>query len=651
MSRDGNLRELGNLLGILPEFRDMSGQERVTPPETYAALARAMGHDIDGAALPETIAGLKAKRADQRFPVEAVVEAGAPQQLGFGAGHDWILTRAEDASHVASGKGDVILPPLAPDIYVLQMKAVDHAQDVTVLAAPRRLPQVAETAGKHKIWGMSAALYGLVSERNGGLGDYDDLGRAAEAIARRGAAFLGINPVHAMGYADTAAFSPYSPSHRGFLNTAHIALDQVPGASTGASAELRRASAVPYAAHKQAQQAALEIAWQAFCKGHNAEFEAFCETGGAELNRFAAFEALTEQHGPDWRRWPAVVSVDQVSPDRRRYHKWLQWIADGQLALVQRRACAAGMAPGLYLDLAVGARRDGAEAWCEADVVAQGVSLGAPPDHLSPGGQAWSLAAFNPHALRAVHYAPLRRILAQTMRHAGVIRIDHVLGLNRSYWVPDDGSAGAYVRQPFESLIALIKIEAARHGTLVIGEDLGLVPEGFRDTMRVHGFYGYSVLQYDRDRDGFRTPGTPSPQVLACFGTHDTPTLQGYANGRDIDWWQRLGWIDGKAAAHERERRSRDVAKLQGSTPRIQEAVHGCLAASPAEMVCVQLDDVLGTIEAQNLPGTVHEHQNWQRRYAVSVADLETHPELKTIGACMANHDRTTCKIAEGAEA
>lgn len=651
MNGDNALRELGDLLGILPVFRDMSGQERITTPETYAALAGAMGYDVDRSALPAIIADLHAKFAAQRFPVETVIEAGVPRQLGFGAGHDWGLTRAEDASPIARGRGDVTLPPLAPDVYVLQLTAEDYAQNVTVLAAPRRLPQVAETTGKHKIWGMSAALYGLVSDRNSGLGDYDDLGRAAKGIARHGASFLGINPVHAMGYADTGAFSPYSPSHRGFLNTAHIALDRVPGAPTGACAGLRQTPTVPYAAHKQAHQAALETAWQAFCQDSNAEFEAFCDVGGAELNRFAAFEALTERHGPDWRQWPAGVSVDQVSPDRRRFHKWLQWLADAQLSQVQRRARAAGMALGLYLDFAVGARRDGAEAWCEADVIAQGVSLGAPPDHLSPGGQAWSLAAFNPHALRTAHYGPLRRILAQNMRHAGVIRIDHVLGLNRSYWVPDDGSAGAYVRQPFEALIALIRIEAARAGTLVIGEDLGLVPDGFRDTMRGHGFYGYSVLQYEKDADGFRTPGTPSPQVLTCFGTHDTPTLRGYAQGRDIDWWQRLEWIDGDAATHERAQRSRDVTKLQGDAPRIQQAVHGCLAASPAEMVCVQLDDVLGAVEAQNLPGTVHEHQNWQRRYTVSVEDLETYPELTTIGVCMANHDRTTFKMTEGAEA
>lgn len=651
MSRDNALRELGDLLGILPVFWDMSGQERVTTPETYAALAGAMGYDTHDAALPDIIADLHQTFADQRFPLETVVEAGTSLMLEFGAGHDWSLRRAENGASIIAGEGEVALPPLAPDVYVLCLIDGDYTQDVTILAAPRRLPQVVETTGKDEIWGMSAALYGFVSERNGGLGDYDDLAHTAEGVARHGAAFLGINPVHAMGHADTGAFSPYSPSHRGFLNTAHIALDQVQDAPIEASANLRIAPTVPYAAHKHAHQAALETAWQAFRTHSNADFEAFCHAGGAELNRFAAFEALTELHGPDWRLWPAGVTVDQAPPKRVRFHKWLQWIADGQLSQVQRRASAAGMALGLYLDLAVGSRRDGAEAWCEADVVAQGVSLGAPPDHLSPGGQAWSLAAFNPHALRAAHYGPLRRILAQNMRYAGVIRIDHVLGLNRSYWVPDDGSAGAYVRQPFEALIALIKIEAARHGTLVIGEDLGLVPDGFRDTMRGHGFYGYSVLQYEKDANGFRTPGTPSPQVLSCFGTHDTPTLQGYAQGRDIDWWQQLGWIDGDAASHERAQRARDVANLQGDAPNIQQAVHGCLAASPAEMVCVQLDDVLGTVEAQNLPGTVDEHQNWQRRYAVSVAALETHPELTMISACMARHDRRTSKMTEGAEA
>lgn len=651
MSRAGQLRELGELLGILPVFHDMSGQERVTPPETYAALARAMGHETDGEALADSIADLRGQAEARKFPPDVIVAADAPQPLGFGAGHAWSLARADDPHPLLAGEGDVMLPPLAPDVYVLRLWDDADAQEVTVLAAPARLPQVGDLIGQSRIWGLSGALYGLVSGRNGGIGDYDDLGRAAQATARHGAAFLGINPVHAMGHAEGDAFSPYSPSHRGFLNTAHIALDQVPGAQCDASEALRRAEAVPYSAHKHAHQAALEAAWNMFRQQDKPRFEAFCRAGGDELDRFAAFEALTELHGPDWRHWPAGVNAAQAAPGRKRFHKWLQWIADGQLAQAVSRAQAAGMSLGLYLDLAVGARQGGAEAWCNADVIAPGVSLGAPPDHLSPEGQSWALAAFNPHRLRAAHYAPLRRILAQNMRHAGVLRIDHVLGLNRSYWVPDDGSPGAYVTQPFAALIALIKIEAARNDTLVIGEDLGLVPDGFRDRMREHGFYGYSVLQYERDGAGFRTPGMPSPQVLSCFGTHDTPTLQGYAQGRDIDWWQRLGWIDDAAAAHERGRRMQDVVTLRGHAPNLQDAVHWLLAASPADMVCVQLDDALGSIEAQNLPGTVHEHLNWQRRYPVSVDELATHPELTTIGGCMADHGRAARKSTEGTQA
>lgn len=250
--------------------------------------------------------------------------------------------------------------------------------------------------------------------------------------------------------------------------------------------------------------------------------------------------------------------------------------------------------------------------------------------------------------MRAVHYAPLRRILAQIMRHAGLIRIDHVLGLNRSFWVPDDGSPGAYIQQPFDTLTALIRIEAARHGTLVIGEDLGLVPDGFRETMQGHGFYGYSVLQYEKDHGGFREPGTPSPQVLSCFGTHDTPTLQGYAQGRDIDWWQQLGWINEDAANHERWQRGHDVATLKGDAHDIGTAVHGRLAHSPAAMVCVQLDDILETVEAQNLPGTVDEHQNWQRRYSVAVDDLTHHQKLSEVASVMAHANRCDAEKTEG---
>lgn len=298
------------------------------------------------------------------------------------------------------------------------------------------------------------------------------------------------------------------------------------------------------------------------------------------------------------------------------------------------------MALGLYLDLAVGSRRDGAESWCAQTAIAQGVSIGAPPDHLSPAGQNWDLAAFAPRKLKAERYRPLRRIIAQTIRHAGIIRIDHVLGLNRSYWIPDDGSPGGYIHQPFESLLAVIKIEAARYNCAVIGEDLGLVPDGFRDTMRAHGFYGYSVLQYEKDDSGaFRTSDAGSAQVLSCFATHDTPTVKGYETGHDIGWWENLSWVDRETAENMREQRKADVSRYTENGD-FNANVHGMLAGSSACLAAVQLDDVLGAKEAQNLPGTIDEHPNWRRKYDIALEDLNDAPALKAIAALMTRAGR-----------
>ncbi|CAN0459429.1 unnamed protein product, partial [Scytosiphon promiscuus] len=292
----------------------------------------------------------------------------------------------------------------------------------------------------------------------------------------------------------------------------------------------------------------------------------------------------------------------------KRFQKWLQWIAVSQLSQAQDASSNNGMALGLYLDLAVGPRRGAAETWCETDTVADGVSIGAPPDFLSPAGQKWDLAGFAPRKLADTGYQALRDILAQTMRHCGVLRIDHVLGMNRSYWIPDDGSPGGYIKQPFESLLAVVAIEAERAETVVIGEDLGLVPDGFREAMRARGLYSYSVLQYEKNQDGqINRPDKLRPSSLACFGTHDTPTLKGYFEGRDIDWWQKLDWIDADGASDAKSQRQKEIAGLcdwestsdseaidEGSFDHLNGCVHSALASSHIAMISVQLDDVLG---------------------------------------------------------
>ncbi|MEL6452181.1 MAG: 4-alpha-glucanotransferase [Pseudomonadota bacterium] len=645
MSAEDDLRALADLCGVLPAYYDLNGGLHVAGPDTLRAMVAASGIDVSNdAAVAEALGALRHQIHDRWFPEEVIVEAGQGAPLQFGLGAVWHL-HSDDADRVVAegAPADYItLPPLAAGVYQMTASASGRTEHVTVIAAPRRLPDVGSVTGRDRHWGVNCALYGLRGDRGLGLGDYADLGHMAEIAGRRGASFVGINPIHTMGHSNVAAISPYSPSHRGFLNTTHIALDAIPGLEGAVDAtpfaEVARAETVQYQAHKRAHNAALDTLFTRFQTEGAAEavaaFDRYADTSDAALATFARFEALSEGLGDDWRAWPG--EVPDPPQDRVRFHIWLQWVAEAQLAAAQDRARRAGMPLGLYLDLAVGPRRDGAEAWCERDAIAQGVSIGAPPDHLGPEGQNWDLAAFAPRKLRAQRYAPLRRILAQTMRHAGIIRIDHVLGLNRSFWVPDDGSPGAYMRQPFEALLAIIKIEAARHNCIVIGEDLGLVPDGFRETMHDAGFYGYSVLQYERGADDhLRDPSYGPAQVLSCFATHDTPTVAGFATARDVAWWERLGWIDADAAADLRARRAGDVAAW-GDADGFAAQVTQRLAHAGAALVTVQLDDVLGLEEAQNLPGTVDEHPNWRRKYAPTLDTLEHHAPLHATAATMA---------------
>ena len=663
MNDDVALGQLAEAHGILASYRDMEGQEQTASPDTLRALLAANSVAAENARLArESLEAFHAQARARRFPEEVIIESRKATTLTIGSSDRWRLRLADSQDVLASGSStdSIALPALASEVYALEVGAASSRETVRVIAAPARAPSVQDRAQLARTWGVTLALYGLQSSRNAGLGDYADLARLASSAGGLGAAFAATNPLHAMGHSSTV-FSPYSPSHRGFLNTDHIALDAIPGlenapvahglvaAAASEMARLRSTRHVDHHRHKSLHKRLLAKLYRAFRAGaaawaHDA-LSRFVGERGRELERFARFEALACRNGPDWREWPHPLR-DAHDDEAAEFHVWLQWIVDCQLGNAQRAAHESGMALGLCLDLAVGARRGGAESWCDKDVIAHGVSMGAPPDHLNPHGQNWNVSAFAPHRLAAKNYRPLRRLLASSMRHAGALRIDHVLGLNRGFWIPDDGSPGGYVRQNFAALVAILKIEAERHGTIVIGEDLGLVPSGFRETMRAHGIHGYSVMQYERGQDRRLKPARLAPeQALACFSTHDTPTVRGFEIGRDIDWWERLGWIDTQEAVRARQQRRKDLADIAGHcTTRgnggFNSIVHGSLARSPSALVSVQLDDIFEHEEAQNLPGTVDEHVNWRRKYGVDIERLAEDGRLRSLATVM-NENRT----------
>ncbi|MGC3937481.1 4-alpha-glucanotransferase [Roseobacter sp. EG26] len=664
MGADCVLSELAALAGIFPQFKSLEGAICPISPDTQRALLRANGLLAETPAqAADTLAALKAEAEEAFIADDVVVPCGKPVKVRIAHDASWQLIREDTGDVEAHGGATKVieLPGLPIGVHDLQLRSSGRAQQVAVIATPDRAPSVIDRAGAEKTWGVVAALYGLSSDRNNGLGDFEDLACLAAGLGKKGADFLGINPVHALGWSADETISPYSPCHRGFLNTAHIALDHIPNLRPASDKIGFTGELIDYAAHREAHQKALRAAFSDFQMPMSAPsqqaFDAFSQSGGDGLMEFAVFEALSEKFGSDWRKWPVhlhsrKIAEAEADPQAVRFHMWLQWLAASQLDAAQVRAKNSGMALGLYLDLAVGARRDGAEAWAAPNTLAEGVSLGAPPDQLSPAGQNWQLAAYAPRKLRQNRYAPLRDVLAQAMRHCGVLRIDHALGLNRSYWIPDDGSPGGYIRQPFKALSAIIAIEAERAGTVVIGEDLGLVPDGFRDAMAAKGLYGYTVLQYEKSAKGrFRKPKDLRAQSLACFGTHDTPTLSGFWQGQDIAWWHKLGWIDDTEKSKATDRRQQEKSDLLGLPPAkasvcnvsdFRTCVHENLAQSPAALVAVQLDDLLDVPDAQNLPGTIDEHPNWRRKTTVSVEDIANHPNLTQTAELMTKAGRGT---------
>ncbi len=663
MKPDLVIQALANRYGIAPKFRDLTGIEKPTSIETTLALLGANGVDVSShAVMRETLQEIENQEAQKLCDDEFIFQAGSDCSIPVTKPLEWALTLDGDCAQEVPLSGKAIniidLSRLPIGVHTLDVHRQEIAHSVRIIVAPTRCPNIQELAGRARIWGVNTALYGLHSRATRGMGTYHDLGLAAETMAGMGASFIGINPVHAIGWADDVTISPYSPSHRGFLNTDNLDLSAFPDLPSSA---IPQNGTLDHALHQRDQKRRLQAAFDHFdrnaSRGDQAAFARFRDIEGKPLDDYALFEALSDIHGHDWRSWPeqfrscgsqACDLFARDYPSQLAFHSWLQWLADQQLEQAQSCARSAGMTLGLYLDLAVGPRRGAAETWCESGCIAQGVSIGAPPDHLSPAGQNWQLAAYAPQQLKRSGYRSFRSLLARSLRHAGVLRIDHVLGLNRSYWIPDSGAPGGYITQPCDALLAIVAIEASKSGSIIIGEDLGLVPEGFRDQLHKRGLYSYSVLQYEKNDDGeFRKPEALPEHSLTCFSTHDTPTLHGYLQQRDIDWWRKLGWIDDDKEIELRSKRDEEVKALtkmagifQSSTQAasiddLSIAIHGVLAASPVAMVSVQLDDAIGEVEAQNLPGTIDEHPNWQRRSSLPIEEFSTNVALVTIAKQM----------------
>jgi 4-alpha-glucanotransferase len=526
-----------------------------------------------------------------------------------------------------------------------------------------------------RAWGITCQLYGLRSERNWGVGDFDDLAQLTELAASAGADFVGVNPLHALFTAEPSRHSPYSPSSRRFLNPLYISIDRLAdnvGIDRAQLEAVRHTSLVDYvevARLKLQALARIHRKFEGVQATAKAAFQEFCASRAPALELFALYETLSEHlvgkgYHAGWHSWPAPyqsVDGDEVKrfarDNARRidFHKWLQWIAETQLKEAQERAKAAGMRIGLYLDLAVGVAPDGADTWSEPETVIAAARLGCPPDMFNEEGQDWGLAPLSPVALAARGFAPLKLVLDELMCSAGAVRIDHAMGLTRLYLIPAGTQAkdGAYLRYPLGDMLRVLADVSQTRRTVVVGEDLGTVPIGFREVMHEAEIQGYRVFYFEREQNGwFRAPGAYSHRALACLSTHDLATLRGWWSGSDIGERERLGWYSHEQAAQLRKIRAGDrvlllaalkhaevlppvfYAVLDGTAPYPEDlpddicaAMHSMIAKASSRLIAVQLEDLAGMKDQANLPGTTNEYPNWRRKLPLNLPQL-TETEL-----------------------
>jgi (1->4)-alpha-D-glucan 1-alpha-D-glucosylmutase len=480
-----------------------------------------------------------------------------------------------------------------------------------------------------RLWGFTVQLYGLRSARGDrGIGDFGDLHSLVEVSARLGAGFVGLNPLHA-----TSGASPYSPSSRHALNPLYIDIDAVPE---------RSGELVDYDRVRKSKLAALEKAYRRFKDRRG--LEAFRRGTTHGVRTYAVYEALREKLGGGWQGWPleyhrpgsaAVKAFAKRHAKRVDFHLWLQWRAREQLDAVQRRALELGMPIGLYVDLALGSDAGGAEVWSDQAAFANDVSIGAPPDEFNPRGQDWGLPPYSPRALAAAGYAPFRDLLRANMPEGGALRMDHVMGLMRLWWIPRGRGAdkGGYVRYPFRDLLAILAEESRARRCLVVGEDLGTVLPEFRAALNKAGVLSYRPLLFEKAPDGsFARPEAYPREALVCVTTHDLPTWKGFFSSSDLSLRNELGLsVDPQKECQLREQDQEKLKDaLRGEDP------HAFLARTPAKLLAVQPEDVFGLEAQANLPGTVDQHPNWRRRLPLPVEAWADDPRIKALAAMVA---------------
>lgn len=570
-----------------------------------------------------------------------------------------------------------------------------------LIVRPRRAYLPEGLRGEKRLWGLTAQLYGVRSEHNWGIGSFSDLRRLIDWAADLGAAFVGINPLNLLFMEDPSKVSPYGPSSRRFNHPWYLDLEAVPefweseavrrwcgeAQIQEACKAHRRSPLVEYEKVWPIQWGALHRLYDHFQEKHlktNSDraqaFHRFVESGGVDLEHYGVFHALDahfrrlDRSSWGWHLWPAPyreVGSPQVRgfavehAETVRFYQYVAWNVREQLAACGHRSWERGLPVGLYGDLPVGVEPWGLDTWQDPTLYALKIRLGAPPDGFNPKGQEWGVCPFLPRVLREKAYEPFVAMLRANMRDFGALRIDHVMGLMRQFWIPEgqDARYGAYVRYPFEDLLGIVLLESQRNRCAVVGEDLGTVPPRVRAAMEENGIFGCRLCFFERAEDGsFPRPEDYPEWAMVSFATHDLPTLEGFWRGTDLRLRERLHLYPSTEVRRQMARgRAADRKALrtllrswgfedpgarekQGCTVEDEEsrsvaraaAVYRYLSASRSKLLSVSMEDLCGMTDQVNVPGTVSEHPNWRRKLPLDIESLREHPRVRAILSAVA---------------
>ncbi|HEX7276182.1 MAG TPA: 4-alpha-glucanotransferase [Acidimicrobiales bacterium] len=611
--------------GVQHGYHDAMGHWQESPRETVEAVLRTMGASEDRPRPP----------AGDPGPV-LFLRPGEHHRVGPSVLH------TEDGGEV---RIDDHVPPDLPLGYHVLVRLDDGAR-TTVVVSPGRCPLPAGAP----TWGWAVQLYAARSAASWGMGDLADLRRLARWSAEElGAGLVLVNPLHAAMPGFPQATSPYFPSSRRFRNPLYLRVEEVPGAAAALGGRLDELAAAGRALNQarlivrdavwRLKLDALLQVWDKF--SGDADFDRWRAAEGAPLEAYATFCVLVEDLGPDWQAWPEgfrhpdrpeVAAHGRDHQDRVRFHQWLQWLVEKQL----EAASTAGVA--VVHDLAVGVDPGGADAWLWQDVFALDMEVGAPPDEFNTRGQDWGLPPFDPWRLRGAAYGPFVETIRAALGHAGGLRIDHVMGLSRLFWIPRGSSArdGAYVRYPFAELLDIVALEAHRAGAFVVGEDLGTVEDVVRREMADRDLLSYKLLWFED-----RPPSHYPERALAAVTTHDLPTVAGLWTGSDLEDQRRAGMEPNVESTEAMCRRVGDMIGVAADAPPDEAVIrlHAALGTAPCMLLTAALDDAVAVTERPNMPGTVEEWPNWSIALPAPLEELMADPRPRAIARSL-NRDR-----------